>query len=241
MICFLLFLAVASPVSQPVDDSRQRAITAEAEAAAIAPPIDPRARQTLDRILAQRGFSTLRARSWQRDIRQRLSQWFANLWERTIGRRIAGRTLAQAAAWAAALAALVTLVAWLVRLASRSRRERPITVGPMTAPPLPGHILGSHAASLLRAGEIREGARLAYRAVLRRLEEEGALRNDEARTPRENLSLLPDAHRRRGALAAMTTTFERVWYASRVPTQDDTERILSILRDVECLQPDRAR
>ena len=114
-------------------------------------------------------------------------------------------------------------------------------VGPLGVVRPPGRALGLEAASLIRAGQIREGARVAYRAAVSRLDEEGALHIDEARTPREYLRLLPPVHRRHAALSALTTTFERIWYGSRAAAPDEGDKILALLQDLGCLHFDRAK
>ena len=99
--------------------------------------------------------------------------------------------------------------------------------------------LAIEAASLVRAGRPRDAVRVAYRAAVSRLEEEGALRADEARTPREYLRALPAQHRRRATLARMTVAFERTWYGVRVAPDAGAE-IITILQDLECLSRDHA-
>ena len=116
-----------------------------------------------------------------------------------------------------------------------------MTVGPLHGHRAPGHVLGLEAAALIRAGRIRDGARVAYRAGVHRLEEEGALRVDEARTPREYVRLLPRVHRRHATLSALTTTFERIWYGSRAAAPDEGDKILALLQDLGCLHADRAK
>jgi hypothetical protein len=71
--------------------------------------------------------------------------------------------------------------------------------------------------------------------VLSSLEEEGALRGDETRTPREFLRLLPETHRRRGLLADVTRRFEEIWYGARHPTEEDRRSLLARLEELGCL------
>jgi len=214
-------------------------------AAITASPAQPvpraHARAVLKQVLSQRAFQRARADSWQAALQRRLSKWISDMWDRTFGRRIGTRTAAQALAILLAVAALAVLVAWLARMASRGRRERPLTIGSIDAPRLPGHILGQQAAALIRGGNLREGARLAYRAALSRLEEEGALRGDDARTPRESLRLLPPDHRRRPPFAKLTSIFEAVCYARRADDAVAGTAILDTLHELECLSFDRAK
>jgi len=220
---------------------RLRAMAREASLPATASRSDVNARDTLNRILAQRAFTRSRVESWQAIFMRQVRDWIAKIWQRTLGRAIGARTLATGLAGAAAAAAVLVLIVWLLRLSSQRRAERPISIGPMGVARLPGHVLGEQAAVLIGQGDIREGARLAYQAALSRLHEEGALRADDARTPRESLRLLPDPHRRRPALARLTAIFERAWYGARAPAAESGDEILRLLRELECLSFDRAK
>ena len=219
---------------------RLRAMAREAQTLA-APRQDTGARGALSAVLAQKRFQRARAGSWQADLQRRVGRWLTDLWAKTFGRTAGQRTVAQVVAWTASLAAIAVLVAWLARLSTRRRDDRPTTVGPLHEHRAPGHLLGLEAAALIRAGQIRDGARVAYRAGVHRLEEEGALRVDEARTPREYVRLLPHVHRRHATLSALTTTFERIWYGSRAAAPDEGDKILALLQDLGCLHADRAK
>jgi len=218
---------------------RLRALAREASAGPTAAP-PATAHEALTGILAARGFQNTRTRSWQAQLMHRIREYLADLWERTLGRRVGRRTAAVVLAWTASIAAIVVLLIWLARMAASRRAEQPIDLGMVTARRTPGRELALEAAALARAGRVREAARLAYRAAVHRLDEEGSLRLDEARTPREYLRLLPPPHRRRAALQALTETFERIWYGSRPPAARDGEAIIALLQDLECLSPDRA-
>ena len=220
--------------------ARLRAIAREAGSTGV-PRDRTDARGALTAVLAQKGFQRVRARSWPADLQRRIARWVTDLLNRTFARRLGQRTLALVVTWTAAIAAVVVLVGWLARLSSRRRQDRPLTVGPLHVLRPPGRVLGLEAASLIRAGRIREGARVAYRAAVNRLEEEGTLRVDEARTPREYLRLLPPVHRRHATLSALTATFERTWYGSRAAAPDEGDKILALLQDLGCLSFDRAK
>jgi hypothetical protein len=231
----------AAPADPRAWPSRRGALAARLrtigrEAASMAPAGDlGAARRALDAVLAQRSFQRARTPSWQSDVRRRAAEWLADLFERTIGRRIPRGGLARVVAWTVSIAAVLVLVLWLVRTAPRRRRERPVSLGPLPVHRTPGHVLALEAAALIRAGRIREAVRVAYGAAVKRLEEEGALRVDETRTPREYLGLLPAAHRRRATLSTLTVTFERIWYGAREAAPDDGARILTLLQEMGCL------
>ena len=83
-----------------------------------------------------------------------------------------------------AFAAVVVLLVWLTQLTVRKRAEQPIALGRIPPRRVPGGELALEAAALVRAGRAREAARVAYRAAVQRLEEEGAFKVDDTRTPR---------------------------------------------------------
>jgi uncharacterized protein (DUF1778 family) len=234
--CLLL---AAQPPALPV--TQRDAIRKEALAAsAVAEPDRTAARAALHAVLSQPAFAQARATSWQDDLRRRVEAWLADLWDRTLGRRVGHRTAVGILAWGAPIAAVLVLLAWLTRLTVRRRLEGPLAIGVVQPPRASGRELGLRAAALIRAGQTRDAARVAYRAALQRLEEDGAFRLDDARTPREYLRLLPAPHRRRTGLSALTAAFERLWYGSRAPSRDDGATILALLQDLECLPRDHA-
>ena len=220
---------------------RLRAMAREAQVLAPAPRQDADARDVLSAVLAQKRFQHARASSWQADLKRRIGRWLADLWAKMFGRSAGQETIARLVAWTASLAAIAVLLVWLARLSKRRREDRPTSMGPLHGHRAPGHVLGLEAAALIRAGRIRDGARVAYRAGVHRLEEEGVLRVDEARTPREYVRLLPRVHRRHATLSALTTAFERIWYGSRAAAPDEGDRILALLQDLGCLHADRAK
>jgi uncharacterized protein DUF4129 len=220
--------------------SRLRAMRREAGELPPARVADKDARAALAHILEDRAFQRARRDSWQARLVDWLKNWLADVWDRTLGRRFGTRNVAVALAWAASIGAIVVLLIGLARAAAVRRAERPLAFGPVTPQRTAAGELAREASALARGGRVREAVRVAYRAAVHRLEEEGALRVDDARTPREYLRLLPAPHRRRPALAALTTTFERIWYGSSPPDPDEGDRIVALLRDLECLSRDHA-
>jgi hypothetical protein len=239
-------LAAAPTAGDAWPDQRRRlaarleAVSAEARMIGDAAPGDDSARRVLASVLADRRFERARHTSWLAALQERISEWLGDLLIRAAARGWGRRQIMTALAWTLSIAAVIVLLVWLSRAAIRRRGDRPIGVGPVSAIAQPGHVLGLQAAELIRAGRLRDGAQAAYRAALRRLEEEGVLRPDAASTPRETLRRIAPAHRRAAPLAAMTGVFERIWYASRPAAQDDGPRLLALLREFECLPSDRA-
>lgn len=213
---------------------RLKAMAAEGERLVqVAPARDSAAaRAALDRVLAGPEFRRLRAESALDALRARVSETLLRWWQRLRGSGVASRDLAVVLAWTASLAALALLTAWLIRTVRRSTLGSPMYVPGSGALTLSARAWAKQARA---AADPREVARCAYRAAVRRLEEEGAWRADAARTPREYRRLLPATHARRPAVQDVTARFEEIWYGARPATEDDRRMLLSRLVELECL------
>ena len=192
------------------------------------------ARSALSKILAGPEFRQMAQTSAMAAWRARAFRWLARMWERLGGEHLGRRSTTLVFAWIVALAALAGLAFWVLR----SLRSAPGGQFALTTPPPPRRSARTWARDARAATDPREAARCAYRAVLSSLEEEGALRGDDTRTPRECLGLLPEAHRRRGLLADVTRRFEEIWYGARQPTEEDRRSLLARLTELGCLPAD---
>lgn len=168
-------------------------------------------------------------------IRQRLSNWLVRLWEQLGGGRLGRRGTAIVFAWLAAILAFLVLTMALVRYILRPANDAHLS---LTAPAVRYRSARAWARDALKTADPRESVRCGYRAAVRALEEEGAWRPDETRTPREYLRLLPGEHRRRSLLADVTRRFEEVWYGAREATEEDRRSLLVRLKELGCLPAD---
>lgn len=198
------------------------------------------ARAVLHDVLSQRAFSHAKGDTWTTEFRRRVGAWLTDLWARVIGNRFVRPSAARAVAWIASTAAVCVLIGWLWRIARRNRRTDPFELDAPVRDERRWSVLAQQAVELIRAGRIRDGARLAYRAAVQRLDEDGAFTQDATRTPREYLRLVPEQHRRRPALSALTAAFERIWYGSRTASADEGRDIVALLQELECLPREQA-
>jgi Domain of unknown function (DUF4129) len=197
-------------------------------------------RRVLDDVLARPEFRRARTVSWRAVLMRRIQRSVTDFLARTMARPGGFRRFAVILAWVApALALIVLLLSF--RTGVRRRRGPAIGLGGIAPPRAAARELADRAVDLAGQGRFRDAARTAYRAAVRRLEEEGVWRADDTRTPREYLRLLPAAHRRRATVARVTADFERVWYGSRDATADDWARFAAVLQDLGCLSGIRAR
>ena len=80
----------------------------------------------------------------------------------------------------------------------------------------------------------RDAVHLAYWCGIAFLEAEGAWKTDPSRTPREYLRLLAPASARVAPLAALTRSFERVWYGTDRADGATYDEAVSELRKLGC-------
>ena len=166
-------------------------------------------------------------------LRRRITDWWLALWDRMGGNRLGTRKATTVIAWVAGLSALSALTWWLLsRVLAPARR----TGLALTAPAPRRRSARAWAKEAAAAQDPRDAIRCAYRAALATLEEEGAWRADDARTPREHLRLLSSGHRRRPIFADVARRFEEVWFGARTPSSDDTRAVLSRLEELGCLR-----
>ncbi len=212
------------------------AVLAEAEALrqAAAPPAAERAgERALDRdraraalkdILGRKEFER-RAEDWRTVVGRWIGSRLENFFRRFDANGVVGG-VGTTLAWLASGAALVALVMWLLRARIARRAPQPMAFDGVRPT---SREWADRARAALRTGDAREAIRCAYHAALFRFEEQGVWRVDDARTPREYLSLVPAQDVRRTALADLTRAFEQTWYGSRPADGRDVLERLEVI------------
>ena len=221
---------------------RLRSISAEiASGAGDSAQTRAHARAAVEAILARREFQQSAASRWRERLQERVGQWFEGVLERLGAGRGTARGTALVFAWAAAIAALAGLGFWLARTIADQPRGAGLALAAGSARRPRARDLALRALRAARLGQTREAVRCAYGAALVRLEEQGAWRIDDARTPREYLPMLPATDSRHAALLDLTRRFEQVWYGNRPVADEDARRMTDHLEALGCLRPgDRA-
>jgi hypothetical protein len=198
-------------------------------------------RSALTTILQRDEFQQSAVSRWREQLQQRVGQWLEDLWARLGGGSRGGRRIAIVLAWLAALGALVGLVVVMARAMADQPRHALLNLSPRGPTRPRARELALRALYAARNGNGREAVRLAYGAAVTRFEEQGAWRVDDARTPREYLTLLRPNDVHRPLLIDLTRRFERIWYGNHPVEPDDASRATAHLEELGCLRPgDRA-
>jgi hypothetical protein len=137
--------------------------------------------------------------------------------------------------WAVAALAFVLLAGLVWRLLQGATRETSIRSRPPRAvETLDARTWAARARAAVAAGDAREAVRCAYHAMLHRLDEDGAWRLAEDRTPREYMRLLAPADHRQPAVAFVARLFEGTWYGGAEPKAADAQAAVGRLGELEC-------
>lgn len=232
-------VAIKPSDAKPLDDARQRlaALRAQAEAAD-APAISSAAeRAKADEILSRREFGGVTQPTWLDKLRQRINEWIWRILDRTLGHVIDHPLLGNILVWVVIAAAIIVAAVLLYRRFTRRASEEEKLEEEEERRPAGWQTWAQQASAAAGRGDFREALRCSYWAAIYRLEMFGLWRPDPARTPREYLRAMPEAHSKRPPLVGITRQFELAWYAQRTPTQQDFEHSAEELEKLGCQLP----
>ena len=218
-------------------------LAAELDQSAASPGQTSREAQTvLQHILARPEFAAVRPPSAWELFRQRMAAWLERMLLRLfggIGRHPIGGAILF---WFIIVAGVGAIALWIFRFfASRDRLD--------SLPPSQSVHASRTWQEWIRAareaanrGDFREAVHSAYWAGIVRLEDTGVVPRDRTKTPREYLRLvtdplpgeLPSDSSHREPLAALTSRFERTWYADRGAGPEDFRESLRQLEALGC-------
>jgi len=223
-----------NPDKQAYDQLIQhlRAMKADAQGFPQQPPDMSSARATLTQILSRSEFHQVRGPNWRDRLILRIEQWIVRLLSSSLGSSsvpIVGRVVVYTL-MAVALGGLAFL---FYRTLARSARLESIraAVQPISAKPWRAWIQEAQAAAGNRLW--RDAVHLAYWAGIAFLEENGMWRPDQARTPREYLTLLAQSEQR-SALSALTRQLEKTWYGKQPAGPEAFAESLAQLERLGC-------
>ncbi len=197
----------------------------------------------LKNILADSRFAAVAPPGWFEVQKQKVYRWIGQLFDKVFS-GMARHPLGTEILFWVLIAAAVGFVAMLVwRYFARRdgmNNWQAEAAAPMRLRSWQEWLRGAREAA--GRGDYREAVHSAYWSGIFRLQDTGALPRDRAKTPREYLRAL-DAPRPASAesreqfkqpLAAITTLFERVWYANRGARAEDFTETLRQLEALGC-------
>ena len=196
----------------------------------------------LKNILADSRFAAVAPPGWFEVQSQKIYRWIGQLFEKLFG-GMARHPLGTEILFWVLIAAAVGFVAMLVwrYFARRDGTDKwDATPAPVRLRSWQEWLRGAREAAA--RGDYREAVHSAYWAGIFRLQDTGALPRDRAKTPREYLraldaprpSLAESREKFKQPLAAITTLFERVWYANRGVREEDFTETLRQLEALGC-------
>lgn len=188
-------------------------------------------RSTLALVLAGRDFRDLEQPSVRDTVLEKVNNWLNHLIEQATRWRARSAWVGRVLVWGFIAAVCIALVWALLQLERRWRvRLVPEQRSPASTAPSARnwHLWLEDARRAAAAGKWREAVHYLYWAAIARLEARRLWPADRARTPREYLALLTTDDPRRAGLAALTGSFERIWYGGRVAAESDYRRVEEI-------------
>ena len=194
-------------------------------------PDSSAARVLMKAILDRREFRDIHGPTWLDRLRQRVLQLLFTLIERLFGSS-AIPTVSSVLVYTLMGIALIVLAAWSFRFIRRAPAAGAVVPALVSRKESSVWLSEAHAAAA--RGDWREAVRLAYWCAVSFLEDRGAWRPDPTRTPREYLRLLPPTSGDRPGLAALTRTFELVWYGAEEADRRRFEEALAHLERMGC-------
>ncbi len=192
-------------------------------------------RSVLALVLAGRDFEDLEQPSVRDTVLEKVNNWLNHLIENVTRWRSRSAWVGRVLVWGFILGVCVAL-AWALLQLERRWRVRLVPEQRPVAPTAPSarswQLWLEDARRAAASGKWREAIHFVYWAAIARLEARRLWPADRARTPREYLALLTADDPRRAGLAALTGSFERVWYGGRSAAESDyrsAEEIASAL------------
>lgn len=181
-------------------------------------------RDTMKQVLAGREFRGLREPTARDTAMEKFANWLNQLFESAARLGARSAWIGRLAVWAFIVAVCVGL-AWALLQMERRWRVRLVLEDVAPAPGSPSARAWAawlnEAREAAAAGRFRDAIHSVYWAAISRLESRRLWPADRARTPREYLALMAPEDPRASALAALTRSFERVWYGGRTAAEDD--------------------
>jgi hypothetical protein len=228
----------ATPNSKPIILSqladRIRQMRAEADTFEQALAGDPSTRERLNRILAAREFGRVHGPTEWELLKERINAWINEQMKKISPKMPDIDQIGQIVVWIVIALVSSILIVWLYRQSRERLLDRPREILPFVPSARSWRSWLAEAREKAAQGQWREAIRLGFWASVSRLESDGVWRPDKARTPREYLNSIPAVSENKPPFAAVTKTFEAVWYGGRPASATDFERFVIELERLGC-------
>lgn len=201
-------------------------------------PSSRAARSQLAAVLSRREFRFVRPPSWWDLMWARVWRWIGRQFDKLMARLHLKPAVSNVLSWI--LLSVAFLLPAFILWRNLRRASRGMTRLGLHAPASNAwgwRQWADAAQAAIAEQRYRDAVHCCYWAAVFRLEQMGAWRLDDSRTPREYLRLLPRDSQQREIMASLTRSFEIVWYGYRPVTPAQAESALRELENLECSSP----
>jgi hypothetical protein len=192
-----------------------------------------RARARIETILRAKEFQGATGPSWFDQLKSRFYAWLAKQWDKL--HLPHAQTIGNTVAWIVIALAVLLVALWAVRNFVQGRATE-IDLRGAQGPGRDWRYWLREARGAAERGDYRAAIHAAYWAGVARLEEANLLPEDRSRTPRESLRLVGRESSEYAPLAALTRSFELIWYGYRAATETDWNDAKQQLEQLENAQ-----
>jgi hypothetical protein len=190
-------------------------------------------RAKLTQILARSEFHQVHDATWWDRLKFRIAMWIFRLLSRFFGSSSVP-TVGRFFVWGLVTIAVLALAYFIFRTIRQNARLESIMPEVLPVSAKQWRVWMKEARAAAAKGLWRDSVHLAYWGGISFLEESGAWRPDQARTPREYLRLLPADSQHRTALSTLTRRLEVTWYGNEVAGPETFNETLSHLEGLGC-------
>jgi uncharacterized protein DUF4129 len=191
------------------------------------------AREKLKQILSRGEFHQVHGATWWDRLKFRIAMWIFRLLSRFFGSSSAP-TVGRFFVWGLVTIAVLALAYFIFRTIRQNARLETIMPEVLPVSAKQWRVWMKEARAAAARGLWRDAVHLAYWGGISFLEESGAWRPDQARTPREYLRLLPADSQHRTALSTLTRRLEVTWYGNEVAGPETFSETISHLEELGC-------
>jgi heme exporter protein D len=224
-----------NPTAPVRDDILERLNAMKANAAGFqqAPADTSDSRAKLTQILSRGEFHQVHGATWWDRLKYRIGMWIFRLLSKFFGSSSAP-VVSTFFVWTLVAIAVLALTYFVFRTIRQNARLETIMPEVLPVSAKQWRIWMKEARAAGAKGLWRDAVHLAYWGGISFLEESGAWRPDQARTPREYLRLLPSDSQHRSALSTLTRRLEVTWYGNETAGPETFSETLSHLEELGC-------